>query len=869
MKKIISKVLIILIVFLLLFDFVFASQNRCVYAVVGPGNAFIDGINNLAGGIVAIIYTLLKALIVGLTYGVQILTTVTASAYGVNNNNGFWKNAADTIIDPITPIDIFFNKYKLLDINFFDFEGLEEDSFIYLFRLSIAQWYTIMKLIACIILLIILIYVGIRMAISTIADDKAKYKKMLADWAVSLVLIFILQYIIIFTIYCNTSIVNALESAFGDGEMSSLVSESVVKIGLQGVVGAGLISFASVLVYVFIVFQTIIFLLAYMKRMVKVGFLIMISPLISITYSIDKIGDGKAQALGNWLKEFVYTILIQPFHCIIYLALVQTAIGLLQGGNALENVFDVTIFNTLEYNQLAAGVLAIMCLKFVNEGEQIVRKIFGFKDDGSTGMGAGAALGMAAIMNAKKIGGATRKGVNTFKNTSQKFRTALANDKGNFANSKTGIVMKKLGSSLAESKAGKKVSKVSNKIGQTATNASNKIGNQMSKIGNKVSDSARWVANSKAGKTTKKFGRGVGDFASAAKDKVKSGLETKTGKFISGATSNVGKYIKRKASLSTALGIMGAAMAYSSGNTGAMEAFAAGSAIQRGTQEYFGSSTGNMSKDNDDNQNALEEVAREEQITSKMNDTQDGFSENALAVIMAYRKKDELAKIKPEDLTNAQKNELAEADATIKEFDQDRNLEGKRDANGNLEKDEEGNIVRYSEEDFERWQTDAERKFENDKESRFRARMNPPTTKALDAVKNEIIAKLRAAKKCDRRANNKSETLTVDEEADIAATAQVLIDKISLGVLNKQGFGYEEQQKLVVDRLGLEHEGTNYLFKGLSDFYKATDQQTNLARQSAIAKNYAHVANYDDTGNGVATESLLRKDMKKSSRRHN
>ena len=32
----------------------------------------------------------------------------------------------------------------------------------------------------------------------------------------------------------------------------------------------------------------------------------MISPLISITYSIDKIGDGKSQALNTWLKEFIY-----------------------------------------------------------------------------------------------------------------------------------------------------------------------------------------------------------------------------------------------------------------------------------------------------------------------------------------------------------------------------------------------------------------------------------------------------------------------------------------------------------------------------------------------------------------------------------
>ena len=39
----------------------------------------------------------------------------------------------------------------------------------------------------------------------------------------------------------------------------------------------------------------------------------------TVTYSIDKAGDGKAQAFGNWLSEFVMNVLVQPLHAIIYL----------------------------------------------------------------------------------------------------------------------------------------------------------------------------------------------------------------------------------------------------------------------------------------------------------------------------------------------------------------------------------------------------------------------------------------------------------------------------------------------------------------------------------------------------------------------
>ena len=161
--------------------------------------------------------------------------------------------------------------------------------------------------------------------------------------------------------------------------------------------------------------------------MVKIGFLIIISPLISLTYSIDKMGDGKAQALGKWLKEYVYTILIQPFHCVMYMAFVRTALTLLVDTSAVT-VLGIPLLESPEYNQLANGVLAILCLKFINDGEKVVRKIFGFQDDNSaTSFGAGLAVGMLAINNAKKIGTSTRKGLNTISKATGKYGNRLKN----------------------------------------------------------------------------------------------------------------------------------------------------------------------------------------------------------------------------------------------------------------------------------------------------------------------------------------------------------------------------------------------------------------------------------------------------------
>ena len=60
------------------------------------------------------------------------------------------------------------------------------------------------------ILLAVLIYIGIKMAISTVASDQAQYKRMLKDWAVSFALLFLLNYIIMFTIEANNALVGML-----------------------------------------------------------------------------------------------------------------------------------------------------------------------------------------------------------------------------------------------------------------------------------------------------------------------------------------------------------------------------------------------------------------------------------------------------------------------------------------------------------------------------------------------------------------------------------------------------------------------------------------------------------------------------------
>ena len=109
---------------------------------------------------------------------------------------------------------VVFNKCGMTSANFFPEVWIGEDIEFGIASLNIIKnirtYYNIMRNLSIAISLGVLLYIGIRMAISTVASEEAKYKKMLKDWAISLVLVFVLHYIMILTFFVNNALVNAL-----------------------------------------------------------------------------------------------------------------------------------------------------------------------------------------------------------------------------------------------------------------------------------------------------------------------------------------------------------------------------------------------------------------------------------------------------------------------------------------------------------------------------------------------------------------------------------------------------------------------------------------------------------------------------------
>lgn len=606
MKKIISKILIIFIIMVILFEFTVSSNVSYAF-----DSEDINAITNLIGGLVSFLLWIPRILTTGMAWLAGLLmTNSVAESCGISDAAVF----AGTEGNCATPFDIFFNKYIFFDVNFFDITS--GDDIINTVRTQVAQWFYILRTISAAVLLAILIYVGIRMAISTIAEDKAKYKKMLWDWCASLALIFVLQYIAIFTIEANNAIVSFLRD-YGYNDIDQAISD--IMLEAMGPMGIG--ALVSTFVYCMIIFQTISFMIVYIQRMLKVGFLILISPLISITYSIDKMGDGKAQALNKWLKEFVYTILIQPFHCIMYLAFVNTAMKLLGGDPGLSTT--KTVAENWEalgnMNQLANGFLAILCLKFINDGEKAIRKIFNFQDDGNmTSLAAGAAIGMAAIANAKKIGASTAKGINMAKNIPTKFKNAAIADKASGALGKAKGLANQALDPLKNSKVGqmasafgKKAGNIANSVGQKAGNIANAIGSKASKLGDAIVKSPAGKIGKGAIEKGRFIGRKVNGYRAKAKEFTNN--HPKLMKNLKGAKTLGVNAVKR--SMPLALGMMGAAMSYATGSSGVMEAVGVGSALNKGSEEFFESSQGTLEKEG--NESLTEDLSNDKTLQEK------------------------------------------------------------------------------------------------------------------------------------------------------------------------------------------------------------------------------------------------------------
>ena len=473
-------------------NILFGIDNSLLKVAVHEAS-FWETVGMVLGAVVGIAAVVAITVISGGTALAAIIPGIVAGAAGAYVGHKIAVAALpDTFYLPvyaISPEEIFQNKIGLLDVNFFnpnDYGKIEiitndageNDSTAANLQATISSWYLTLRNFALVVLLVVLLYIGIRIVTSSAAQDRAKYKEKLFSWIVAMCLLFFMHYIMAFA----TTIVESISEGINTAEQKVIVTfpdlesknyevevtttdpetgekttggtpvkdffqnESIDFVAEKGETDENgneviettyawptnlmgtlrvdmqmdedltqdnqlLRQLGYVVLFLVLVFYTIAFLVVYIRRLIMLAFLTMIAPLVAMTYPLDKMNDGNAQAFNMWLKEYVFNLLIQPFHLILYTMLVGSAIDF-----AHKNM-----------------IYAIVAIGFIFQAEKILRKFFGF-DKASTldtnGSTVGGMLAMAGINQLKRIGNMGKKkdgkngGNSGNGNTSPRLRTA-------------------------------------------------------------------------------------------------------------------------------------------------------------------------------------------------------------------------------------------------------------------------------------------------------------------------------------------------------------------------------------------------------------------------------------------------------------
>lgn len=323
--------------------------------------------------------------------------TVYISRTGIDHSYG--TTYAVSAID-YTPVEIFAGRISALNANFFktdqDYDKLlggEDKSIVRSLRDVVSNWYVAIRNIAIVGLMSVLLYMGIRIVISSSSNDKAKYKQMLVDWLVALCLIFFMHYIMAFTMTVseqiikvftndeegtiNECIIRLYDSTDNNGNpqpvaerqwKSNFVNVARMKTQYDNLPA----KFGYMALYFAFTGYTVYFTIIYLKRLLMLAFYTMIAPAVALTYPLDKIRDGKAQAFNFWLKDYTFYALLPVLHMLLYTVFVSSALDL-----ASQNM-----------------IYAIFAMAFIVPAEKIVKKMFHIQGNTEERIGgfAGGAL---------------------------------------------------------------------------------------------------------------------------------------------------------------------------------------------------------------------------------------------------------------------------------------------------------------------------------------------------------------------------------------------------------------------------------------------------------------------------------------------
>lgn len=249
-------------------------------------------------------------------------------------------------------------------------------------REAIASTYTALRDVCGYIMLAGLIFTGIKILLgSNIPSKNTRWLEALQDWLIGMALLIFSHIIMIGIFTLSDTLCDGLSgSLYGIGSINfTLITQCLLSWD-----SAEQIIYLIMLGY--LIYLTVVFIVAYFKRLLWICVLIVIAPIVSVMYAF---GHETKRIYTSWLREYIMSVLVQPFHLIIYYVLVSIPLNMVNS----TGQFDLTS-NGFEI------IYALGAMSFIRPAEKYIRQLFGM-DKGIANM-ASFDSGKQTIDAAKK-----------------------------------------------------------------------------------------------------------------------------------------------------------------------------------------------------------------------------------------------------------------------------------------------------------------------------------------------------------------------------------------------------------------------------------------------------------------------------------
>jgi len=316
---------------------------------------------------------------------------------------------------------IIFNTNPAFKLSFFDEKtsGSVVDSI----QGYIGAVYNGFRYLVTAVYIVVLVYLGVRMILSSVGRQKAHYKEMFKYWLIGLLLIFSFHWVMAGIIWLSNEFVDilagvstellsisasdvpgAVKTAAGGFEKAS---KTPITLYLLTVIaeGSDFPVFGQMLggILVLVVFgATLVIMFTYLKRLFTIALLILLFPFVALSYVFDKMGDRKSQTLNHWTKEFTINVMMQPIHALL-LVLISV-------------IYSTGVANTdsiLYGFTIGGAILAPLTLFLIPVGEKLLKQLFQISSSGigpaSTGLGGQMAKAGLGLRGMKELGSTVGK----------------------------------------------------------------------------------------------------------------------------------------------------------------------------------------------------------------------------------------------------------------------------------------------------------------------------------------------------------------------------------------------------------------------------------------------------------------------------